>query len=248
MRIKENERIDDLEYKGLKIIQNKDGFCFGIDSVLLADFAKEIKEGSKVVDLGTGTGILPILLSSKSKASKFYGVEIQTQVAEMAKRSIILNQLEEKITIINKDIKQLEEDFEKSSIDVIVTNPPYKEINSGIKNEKESKVIARHEITASLEDFISISEKLLKQYGELYMVHRPERLNDIIELCRKYKIEPKIIKMVYPNKKSKPNIILIKAVKGGGRFLTIEKPLIVYQEDGSYTEEILEIYGKENKK
>ena len=248
IQIKENERIDDLEYKGLKIIQNRKGFCFGIDSILLTDFAKGIKKESKVIDLGTGTGIIPILLSSKSRASKFWGIEIQSEVAEMAQRSILLNSLEEKITIINKDIKQLEENFEKNSIDVIVANPPYKKANCGIKNENQSKVIARHEIKANLEDFICISSKLLKTHGELYMIHRPERLIDIVELCRKYKIEPKNIRMVYPNEESKPNMILIKAVKQSGKFLIIEKPLIVYQKNGKYTEEILKIYGKETVK
>ena len=189
MEIKEKERIDDLEYKGLKIIQKQDGFCFGIDSVLLSDFAKNIKKETIVVDLGTGTGILPILLSAKTQAKKIYGIEIQKDMAEMAKRSVLLNHLEKKIEIIPQNIKEIA--MEKASIDVIVTNPPYKKDDTGLKNENISKRIARHEIYANLEDFIQISFQLLKDKGEFYMVHRPERLADILYELRKNKIEPK---------------------------------------------------------
>ena len=175
VELKENERIDDLEYKGLKIIQNTEGFCFGIDAVLLSDFAKEIKKDSKVLDLGTGTGILPILLSGKTNLSKIYGIEVQEEVAEMAQRSVKLNNLEDKIEIINKNIKDIKEDFKKNSFDAIVTNPPYKKIETGKTNERENKYISRHEVTASLEDFIKISFDMLKDKGSLYMVHRPER-------------------------------------------------------------------------
>lgn len=242
--ILENERIDDLEYKGLKIIQNKDGFCFGIDSILLSDFAKEIKEGSKVVDLGAGTGIIGIMLSAKTKASKIIGVEIQKDVYEMANRSVRLNNLEDKLEIMNEDVKNLQEKLEIGTFDAVVTNPPYKKAGTGITNENEKKLISRHEITATLEDFIKTANKLLKDKGNLYMVHRPDRLADIIENLRKYKLEPKKIRFVYPNIGKEANMILIKATKNAKPFLKIEEPLYVYNEKGNYTEEILKIYGK----
>ncbi len=213
MNLKENERIDDLEFKNLKIIQNKNGFCFGIDSVLLSDFAKNIRNNSKVIDLGTGTGIINILLSAKTKASEFVGVEIQQEVAEMADRSIELNNLQNKIKIINEDILNLKNIYEQKSFDAVVTNPPYKKINTGIKNDENKKLISRHEVTASLKDFIKISSYLLKDYGEFYMVHRPERLVDIFSIMRDEKIEPKLIKFVYPKMGKRTNLVLIKGVK-----------------------------------
>ncbi len=246
--INEKERIDNLEYKGLKIIQNKDGFCFGIDSVLLSDFAKEIKKDSVVADLGTGTGIIGILLSGKTKIKKIYGIEIQEEVANMAKRSIKLNNLEEKFEIINDNIKNIFNYLEKNSCDAIVTNPPYKKENTGIINENKLKLISRHEIEASLEDFIKVSAQLLKINGSLYMVHRPERLTDIIYNLRKYKLEPKKIRFIQPSKNKEPNLVLIKAVKNGKSFLKIEKMLTVYDENGKYTDEILEIYNKKEQK
>ena len=235
--LKENERIDDLEFKNLKIIQNKKEFCFGIDSVLLADFAKEIKKGSKIIDFGTGTGILPILLSGKTENTEMIGIEIQEKMADMAKRSVKLNNLEDRIKVLNEDIKNLNKTFEKNSFDVVITNPPYKENNSGI-------IIARHEVKCKLEDIVIMAKYMLKEDGCLYMVHRPERIVDICELLRKYKLEPKKIKFVYPKRDEKPNLILIKAVKNAGKFLKFEKPLIVHGEDGKYSKEILKIYNK----
>lgn len=244
VELKENERIDDLEFKGLKIIQNEKGFCFGIDSVLLSDFAKNMKNNSTVLDLGTGTGIIPILLCGKTNLKKVVGIEIQKDVANMAKRSSQLNNLQDRFEVVNTNIIDLKNIYEKQSFDVIVTNPPYKKENTGITNENEAKLISRHEITANLEDFISISKDLLKDKGEFYMVHRPERLVDILSLMRKYKIEPKILKFVSPNKNKEPNLILIKGIKNANSFLKIEKNLYVYNEDGKYTNEILKIYNK----
>lgn len=242
--LKENERIDDLEFKGLKIIQNKEGFCFGIDSVLLSDFAKEIKEGSKVIDLGTGTGIIPVLLCGKTKLEKIVGVEFQEEVAEMAKRTIKLNKLENRFEILNENILNLNKYYKNQTFDAIVTNPPYKKKGTGVKNEDNKKIISRHETIATLEDFIKISKDLLKDKGTFYMVHRPERLVDILSLMRKYKIEPKELRFVCPNTSKEPNLILIKGVKNANSFLKVHKNLYVYDEQGNYTDEILKIYNK----
>ena len=273
VKLKPDERIDDLEIKNMKIIQNKNGFCFGIDSVLLSDFAKEIKNNSRVIDLGTGTGILGILLCAKTNLSEIIGVEIQPEVAEMAERSIKLNNLENKFKILNINIKEinnkknklndkilenkkLNEDgnkieinskkinLEKNSFDYVISNPPYKKINTGKINENEKKLISRHELTANLNDFIETANYLLKDKGTLFMVHRPERLVDILEKMRKEKIEPKEITFVYPKINKEPNLILIKGIKNANEFLKINKPLYVYDEQGNYTEEILKIYGK----
>lgn len=244
MKLKENERIDDLELNGLKIIQNKNGFCFGMDSVLLSDFAKEIKKNSTILDMGTGTGILGILLSAKTQDTKITGVEIQPEVAQMAQRSVQLNHLEERIDIICENIKELKKIYETQSLDAIVTNPPYKKKGTGGINENEAKLISRHEITANLEDFISIASYLLKDQGSIYMVHRPERLADIMTSLRKYKLEPKVIKFVHPNQEKEPNLILVKATKNARPFLKVEKPIYIYDLQGNYTKDILEIYNK----
>lgn len=240
--IKENERIDDLELNNLKIIQNKECFCFGIDSVLLSDFAKNIKKNSKVIDLGTGSAIIPILLSAKTEDTQIIGVEIQKNIAEMAQRSIILNDLQDKIKIINCNIKELDKDIE--NYDVVVTNPPYMKKNTGLKNENISKLISRHEYECTIEDVALISFKILKDKGEIYMVHRPERLTDIFSAFKKYRLEIKNIRFVYSNKKSQAVLVLIKAIKNAKPFLKVDKPLYIYTEEGKYTQEILEIYNK----
>jgi tRNA1Val (adenine37-N6)-methyltransferase len=244
IELKENERIDDLEFENLKIIQNTTGFCFGIDSVLLSDYSKNIKKGSTVVDIGTGTGIISILLSKKSSVDKIYGVEIQEDVAEMAKRSVKLNSLEGKIEIINSNIKDIFEKLNPNSIDAIVTNPPYMKLNTGAKSEEKKKLISRHEVECSLEDIIKISYRLLKSKGEFYMVHRAERIVDILYLLRNYRIEPKSIRFIQSYINKAPNLVLIKAIKDAGEKLTVETPLIVYNTDGTYTDEILKIYNK----
>lgn len=244
MELKENERIDDLEYKNLKIIQNENGFCFGIDSILLSDYAKNIKKDSIVIDIGTGTGIISLLLCKKTKLKKIYGIEIQKEVAEMANRSIKLNNLQDKFEIINLDINNIFEVLKPNKFDAIVTNPPYKKNNTGLKSIEESQLISRHEVKCTLEDIIEKSSKLLKSLGEFYMVHRAERIVDIVCLLRKYKLEPKNIRFVHSKRDDKPSLILIRAVKNAKDFLKIDKPLIVYNEDGQYTDEILKIYNK----
>ncbi|MDO5556560.1 MAG: tRNA1(Val) (adenine(37)-N6)-methyltransferase [Clostridia bacterium] len=242
--LEENERIDDLEYKGLKIIQNKNGFCFGIDAVLLSDFAKEIKKGADVLDLGTGTGIISVLLCAKTSLKHITGIEIQTDVYKMAKKSIELNNLQDKFTIINEDIKKISKKFPANSFDAIVTNPPYKKKNTGLQSNDKGQLISRHEVMCNLDDIVKASANLLNSNCSIYMVHRPNRLIDVIETLKRYKLEPKKIRFVYPKIGKEPNLILIKATKGGKDFLKIEKPLIIYNEDGSYTKEILKIYNK----
>lgn len=245
MNLLENERVDDLQYEGLKLIQNKNGFCFGVDSVLLADFAKEIKRNSVVVDIGTGTGIIGLLLCKKTNLQKIYGVEIQKDVADMAKRSVSLNQLEEKFEIVNADICQIFDVLEPHSMDCVVTNPPYKKANTGIQNEDETQTIARHEVKCTLEDVIQQASKLLKDKGEFYMVHRAERLVDIMCVLRKYRLEPKKVRFVHAKPNEKPNLILVKAVKFANPFLKISEPLVIYDENGNETEEIRQIYGRQ---
>ena len=244
IELRENERIDDLEYKNLKIIQNNNGFCFGIDAVLLSDYAKNIRKNSKVLDLGTGTGIISVLLCGKTDLNKIIGVEVQKDVADMAYRSSILNNLEDKFQVINENILNIENVIEKNFFDVIVTNPPYKKIDTGVKNNSQSKLISRHEILAKLEDFIEVSSKMLKDKGEFYMVHRPERVVDIFQIMRKYKIEPKEIRLVYSTANKPPKMILIKGVKNAKEYLKVRENLYIYNEDGTYTEEILRIYNK----
>lgn len=244
VELKENERIDDLEFRNLKIIQNKNGFCFGIDAVLLSDFAKSIKKNSRVIDLGTGTGIIPILLCGKTQLNKIIGVEVQKDVYDMACRSAKLNDLEDKFEVINENIVNLNNIFPGNSFDAIVTNPPYKKQNTGVTNDGEKKLISRHEVFANLEDFVSASNRLLKDKGEFYMIHRPDRLVDIFCLMRKYKIEPKETRLVFSNKNSSPKMVLIKGVKNGGDYLKFRENLYIYKNDGIYTDEVLEIYNK----
>ncbi len=239
-----DERIDDLEFKGLKIVQSASCFCFGIDAVLLSDFAKEIKKNSVVCDLCSGNGIVSILLSGKTDAKKFYAVEIQERIADMAARSVELNGLQDRIEVLNLDLNLLNRRFACGSFDAIVCNPPYMKANCGLVNDCEEKIIARHEVLCSLEDVVSVSARLLNNSGAFYMVHRPDRLVDIISLLRKFNLEPKILQFVQPFSDKAPNLLLIKAVKNGNAFLKVSKPLIVYNNDGSYTDDILKIYNK----
>ena len=243
MILKENERIDDLGCKDLKIIQNKNWFCFGIDSVLLVNFSKNIKKSANVLDLGTGTGIIPILLSGKNDFKKAIGVEVQENVAEMARRSVELNNLENKIEIVCDNVINLKERYKNSKFDVIITNPPYKKGGEGVINEVEEKLISRHEVKANLEDFIKTASGLLKDKGEFYIVHRPERLVDILSLMREYKIEPKLMQFVCSSYNKPPKLVLIKGVRNANAFLKVEKNLYIYDENGNYTKEIMDIYN-----
>lgn len=244
IQLKEDERLDDLHRNNYKIIQNAEKFCFGIDAVLLSGFAS-VKKGGKVLDLGTGTGIIPILMEAKTEAAHLTGLELQEESAEMARRSVAYNNLEEKISIVNGDIKEASLIFGAASFDVVTTNPPYMTGNHGIVNPNLPKAIARHEIHCTLDDVVRESAKVLKVKGKLFMVHRPFRLVEIINTMTKYKLEPKRIRFVHPYQDKEPNMVLIEAVKGGGSMVKVESPLIVYQEPNVYTREILDIYGYE---
>ena len=238
----ENERVDDLQRNGLKIIQKTDGFCFGMDAVLLSGFA-HVKRGEKVLDMGTGTGIIPLLLSAKTEGEHFTALEIQESIAQMASRSVAMNHLEEKIEIVNGDIKEASRIFGAASFDVVTTNPPYMNDAHGLKNPTEVKAISRHEVLCTLEDVVREGAKVLKSGGRMYMVHRPHRLIEIITVMKQYKMEPKRMCMVHPFKEKEANMVLIEAVKGGGSWLKVEAPIIVYKEPGVYTDEIYDIYG-----
>lgn len=244
IKINENERVDDLQCRGLRIIQNREGFCFGVDAVLLANFA-DIKNGQRVIDLGTGTGIVPILLAGKTGAKEVVGLEIQDDMAEMASRSIMLNKIEDRVKIVNGDLKNAVSLFGRESFDAVTTNPPYKHQGSGIVNPGDKKALSRHEIACTLEDVISVSSGLLKDGGRFFMVHRPERIVDIIYLMRLHKIEPKRIRFVHPYPGKKPNLLLIEGLKYGKAFLNFMDPLYVYDSNGEYTEEINNIYGRD---
>ena len=241
--IKKNERLDDLGLKNLQIIQNSNYFCFGMDAVLLSWFAtKEVKKKVKILDLGTGTGILPLLLYGKSQACQIDGVEIQSELVEMARRSLKLNGLEKEITIFQGDLRD-KKILKANYYDVIVSNPPYLGITDGLKNKDPIKSISRHEVSCSLEALIKASRRSLKDHGSLYLVHRPQRLADILSLLRAYQIEAKSLQFVHSTIDQQANLILIAARKGGKAGLIIEAPLIVYTSQGEYTEELKKIYG-----
>ncbi|QUH29382.1 tRNA1(Val) (adenine(37)-N6)-methyltransferase [Vallitalea guaymasensis] len=242
MELKKGERIDELHRNGYRIIQNTGKFCFGIDAVLLTGFAV-VKEKETVLDLGTGTGIIPILLEAKTKGNHFTGLEIQEESVEMADRSVKLNCLEDKISIVKGDIKEAVKLFPLSSFDVITSNPPYMNNKNGIKNDLQPKSIARHEILCTLDDVIKNTASLLKVGGRFYMVHRPSRLPEIIVTLKKYKLEPKRIRLVHPYIDKEPNMVLIESVRHGKPLLKVEPPLIVYESVGKYTDEIYDIYG-----
>ncbi|MGN0304994.1 MAG: tRNA1(Val) (adenine(37)-N6)-methyltransferase [Lachnospiraceae bacterium] len=240
--MKETERIDELQRNGYRIIQDPGRFCFGMDAVLLSGFARA-KEGDRVLDLGTGTGIIPILMEAKTKASRFFALEIQEESADMARRSVALNGLEKKIQVVTGDIKEAEKYFNASSFDVITCNPPYMIGKHGLVNPDAPKAIARHEILCTLEDVIRQAAFLLKPGGSFYLVHRPFRLAEILSLLMAAKLEPKRMRLVYPYVDKEPNMVLLQAVRGGKSRMTVEKPLIIFEKPGVYTKEIHEVYG-----
>lgn len=233
-------KIDTVPGTDYQILQNNTKFSYGIDAILLSNFAKP---KGMVMDLGTGTGIIPIRMADAKTIQQIYAVEIQTDVADLAKKSVELNNLEDKIEILNMDLKDLKNIFPKASFDTITSNPPYMRSGGAIVNPEENFAISRHEIACNFEDIISISNYLLKPLGKIYLVHRPDRLVDIIYTMRQYKIEPKYIRFIQPKANKKPNLILLEGVKGGKSDLKFHDPLIVYDEDGNYLDEIYKIYG-----
>ncbi|TYQ16826.1 UNVERIFIED_CONTAM: tRNA1(Val) A37 N6-methylase TrmN6 [Acetivibrio alkalicellulosi] len=241
IKLNENERIDDLQYKGLRLIQKKDGFCFGLDAVLLANFV-DIKKNDYVIDLGTGTGIISVLIAGKTEAKEITGLEIQEDMAEMAQRSVNLNELEGKIKIVCGDIKKSIEIFGASKFNVVVSNPPYMKRGGGLLNVSDGKAVSRHEILCILEDVIVASSRLLLPGGQFAMIHRPDRLVDIVWLMRKYSIEPKYIRFVHPAPNKKANLLLIKGSRDGKPQLKMMEPLYVYDESGNFSKEIDGIY------
>lgn len=240
--VHDGERLDELQRNGYFIIQNPGRFCFGMDAVLLSGFAW-VKKGERAIDLGTGTGIIPILLEAKTEGEHFTGLEIQPESADMAERSVKYNHLEEKIDIVTGDIKEASKLFGASSFDIVTTNPPYMIGQHGLKNPEDAKAIARHEILCDLDDILRESARLLKPQGRFYMVHRPFRLAEIFCKMVEYHIEPKRMRLVYPYADREPNMVLIEGLRGGRSRLAVEKPLIVYTAPGVYTDEIYEVYG-----
>lgn len=242
--LRPGERIDDLHRKGYRIIQKTDGFCFGMDAVLLSDFARVGKK-DKVLDMGCGTGILPILIEARTEGGHFTGLEIQEEFASMAGRSVALNHQEDRIRIVCGDIKEASSLFGPESFDVVVSNPPYMVGEHGLKNPDPRKAIARHEVLVNLEELLRETKKVLKNMGHFYLVHRTYRMAEIMHLLVEYGLEPKRIRFVYPFADKEPNIMLIEAMKGAKSRIKVEPPLIVYEKPGVYTEEIYRIYGYE---
>lgn len=240
--LKPDERLDDLQVNGYEIIQHPGKFCFGMDAVLLANFAR-VKKHERVLDLGTGTGIIPILMTAKTEGEDFTGLEIQEESADMARRSVIHNHLEEKVKIVTGDIKEAANMFGHVSFDVITTNPPYMIGNHGIANASDTKAIARHEVLCTLDDILRESARLLKPKGRFYMVHRPFRLAEIMTKMVQAGIEPKRMRLVHPFIDKEPNMVLIEGLRGGNSRMTVEPPLIVYKEVGVYNDELLKEYG-----
>lgn len=235
------ERLDDLQRNGRMIIQNPGWFCFGMDAVLLTGFVRAAK-GSCILDLCCGNGVIPLLLSAKTEGKYFEGLEIQADIADMARRSVRYNRLEDRIHITTGDIKEASSYFETASFDVVTVNPPYMVNSHGLTNAADHKAIARHELLCSLEDVLRESAKLLKPGGHFFMVHRPFRLSEIMNTMTKYRLEPKRMRLVYPYVDKEPNMVLIEGVRGGNPRMTVEKPLIVYEDVNKYTQEVRELY------
>ena len=242
IELKPGERLDDLQRNHLRIIQNPELFCFGMDAVLLSGFAAA-KDGEKVLDLGTGNGIIPLLLSAKTRALHLTGLEIQPESVDIARRSVAYNDLSQRITITEGDIKAASTIFGPSSFDVVTCNPPYMAGQHGLTNATQARAIARHELLCTFEDVARETARLLRPGGRFYLVHRPFRLAEIIAVLTAYRLEPKRMQLVYPYVDKEPNMVLLEASRGGNSRMRVEPPLIVYKEPGVYMPEIYEVYG-----
>lgn len=241
VKLQAGEQLDDLQ-NGYWIIQSGSGFRYGIDAVLLSAFAR-VRPGEKVLDMGTGTGIIPILLAAKTRGQSFTGLEIQEKSADMARRSAAYNRLEERVRIVKGDIREAGAIFGPASFDVVVSNPPYMTGRHGLVNPDMEKAIARHEVLCTLEDLVRETARVLSSRGRFYMVHRPFRLAEIMGTLMKYKLEPKRMQLVYPYVDREPNMVLLEACKNGNPRITVEKPLIVYEKPGIYTRQVRDMYG-----
>ena len=245
---------------GYKIIQDTKRFQFGIDAVLLADFAaREVKPGDSVIDLGTGTGIIPLLMAGRWKSTEgafdtplrgtqapqvtFTGLEVQEASADMAAQSVALNGLERQIQIVHGDLKEAGRLFPRHSFNVVTCNPPYMIDEHGRGNKLDAKTIARHEVLCTLEDVVAAADSLLATHGRFFMIHRPFRLPEIFSALEKHNMEIKRMRLIQPFADKEPNMVLIEARKNAKRRLTIEPPLVVRNDDGEYTDEIHRIYG-----
>lgn len=242
--LREGERLDDLQAKGLQIIQSDEVFSFSLDAVLLARYAT-VRRRDRVIDLGTGNGVMPLLLTARSDLPRgeIVGLEIQERLADMAERNVRGNALEDTIKIVHGDTREAVDLFGKESFDTVICNPPYRPAGVGDQSENEHVRIAKHEITCTLDQAISAAAGLCRYDGRVAFVHRPDRLADIIALMRHHRLEPKRLCLVHPRPHKQPNILLIEALKGGRPELRIDPPLIVHHEDGSYTDAILDIYA-----
>jgi len=242
VQLKPGERIDDLQRNGYHIIQNPEKFCFGMDAVLLTGFARA-QEKDVLLDIGTGTGIIPLLMSAKYGCAHLTRLEIQEESADMARRSVAMNGLRDTIDIVTGDVKEADKIFKSASFDCITCNPPYMIGQHGLTNPDAPKAIARHEVLCTLEDVVRAVAKLLKPGGHFYMVHRPFRLAEIMTTLSQYKLEPKRMQLVYPYIDKEPNMVLVEAVRGGKPRMTVEKPLIIFESPGVYMPEIRDVYG-----
>ncbi|MBR4581884.1 MAG: tRNA1(Val) (adenine(37)-N6)-methyltransferase [Lachnospiraceae bacterium] len=240
--VKEGERVDSLQRNGYEILQHPGRFCFGMDAVLLSAFAS-VKPGENLLDLCTGTGVLPILLEAKTKGSHFTGLEIQEESADMANRSVMLNHLEDKIDIVCGDLREAEAYFAAASFDVITCNPPYMIAGDGLVNPEDTLALSRHEVGCTLDDVLAATKKCLKAGGRFYMVHRPFRLAEILKKMSDIGLEPKAMRMVYPYVDREPNMVLIEGRRGVKSGMKIAPPLIIMQSDGTYTDEVANLYN-----
>ena len=262
--IKSCERIDDLQCKGYQIIQNSGMFCFGMDAVLLANYVR-FKRGGRYMDLGTGTGIIPILLAAKEYGegalnreerladlcdvdrkivndARFIGIEPQPACADMEARSVSLNGLDGLVRIDNGDIKEVSCNYKKASFDIVTSNPPYIKGSHGLENPDAPKNIARHEVHVTLDQVVAAAEYALKPGGSFYMIHKPFRLAEIFECLHEHRLEPKRMQLVHPYIDKEPNMVIVEAVKGGNSMIKIDPPMIVYKAPGVYTEQLLATY------
>lgn len=239
----EGERIDDLQRGGFRIIQHPDRFCFGIDAVLLSDFA-DAHASEKVLDLCTGSGVIPTLMLAKTKCRNYTGLEIHAPTADMAQRSVRLNGIGRELRILQGDLREIRNIFAGGAFDVVTCNPPYMSVGHGLTKQTQTDpvTIARHEVCASLGDVIRAAAWALREQGRLYLVHRPFRLAEIIRMLGQYRLEPKRMRLVYPMVDREPNMVLIEARKGAAPQVNVEAPLIVYEKPGVYTGEINRIY------